>query len=219
MMCTSQKNNLYDSVINEVEKIEDWQKKLKKFSHEDFLMIRDANFDVDLMGFVHFRTQEIISDRLLRSFVNIKIAIERCYTSLEKELASPEITTVLYSKKVFNRIYEIADDLINKRERRKLYDREMNSELNESTFIAYCEKVDIEFNEYISTIIPYQEEVSIEEFKHIMDRFYAKIRSFMNVMRCELESRPSLDFSSVVMKHVYHVVLISASAVSTLKMK
>lgn len=218
-MCTSQKNNLYDSVINEVEKIEDWQKKLKKFSHEDFLMLQDRNFDVDLMGFMHFRTQEIISDRLLRSYVNIKNAIERCYTSLEKELVNPEITTVLYSREVFDKIYEIADDLINKRERRKLYDREINAELNETTFIAYCEKVDIEFNEYISTITPYQEEVSVDEFKHIMERFYTKIRSFMNVMRCELESKPSLDFSSVVMKHVYHVVLISASAVSTLKMK
>lgn len=218
-MCTSQKNNLYDSVINEVEKIEDWQKKLKKFSHEDFLMLRDANFDVDLMGFMHFRTQEIISDRLLRSFVNVKIAIDRCYTSLEKELICPENTTVLYSKDVFHKIYEITDDLINRREKRKLYDREINAELNESTFIAYCEKVDIEFNEFLSTITPYQEELSIEEFKTVMERFYSKIRSFMNVMRCELESKPSLDFSSVVMKHVYHVVLISASAVSTLKIK
>lgn len=219
MMCTSQKNNLYDSVINEVEKIEDWQKKLRKFSPEDFLMLRDAHFDVDLMGFIHFRTEEIISDRLLRSFVNVKIAIDRCYNSILKELSDPEITTVLYSKEVFEKIYDIADDLITKREKRKLYDRELNADLNKTSFIAYCEKVDIEYNAYITDIPQFKEEVSVDEFREVMEKFYSKIRSFMNVMRCELESKPSLDFSSVIMKHVYHVVLISATSVSTLKMK
>lgn len=218
-MCTSQKNNLYDSVINEVEKVEDWQHKLKKFSHEDFLMLRDANFDVDLMGFMHFRSQEIISDKLFRSFVNIKIAIDRCYASLEKELSNDECTTVLYSEEVFNRIYETADMLIIRKDKRKLYDRELNAELNKMTFISYCEKVDTEYNEFIESIKPYQQEVSKEEFKISMNRFYSKICSFMNVMRCELESKPSLDFSSVIMKHVFHVILISSSAISTLMIK
>ena len=54
MNCTTQKNNLYDSVINEMEKITEYQKKLAKYGDEELYLLDKYNYDVDLIGFIHF---------------------------------------------------------------------------------------------------------------------------------------------------------------------
>ena len=54
MICTTQKNNLYDSVINEAEKITEYQKKFSKIGEEDMILLQKYEYDVDLMMFIHF---------------------------------------------------------------------------------------------------------------------------------------------------------------------
>ena len=88
MNCTTQKNNLYDSVINEMEKITEYQKKLAKYGDEELYLLDKYNYDVDLIGFIHFHWCEIITDKMFRSFINIDQALDRCYQSIIKELNS-----------------------------------------------------------------------------------------------------------------------------------
>lgn len=215
MSCTAQKNNLYDSVINEVEKITNYVNTLDRFSTEDFTMAEMENFNVDLMGFIQFRSQEILTDKLLRSFINIQHAFERCYHSVIQEISREETTIGMYTPEYFFEIYKTIDNIMKLRTRKKLYNPDINQYMIDQSFSEYVKNCEDDFGKYLENCDFEEKIVSIQELKDATDRCYEHIARFLSVMRCELEAKPYLNNSSIVMKHVFHIILISAMTAST----
>ena len=219
MICTTQKNNLYDSVINEAEKITEYQKKFSKIGEEDMTLLQKYEYDVDLMMFIHFHCYEIITDKMFRSFVNINQAIDRCYNSILSELKLPERTYAVYSPIPFYELYRIIDDITNRRSRRKLYDPSVEKDIFELSFLEYCELKDRQSEDYIKNLDIERIVVSKELLREATNRCYKKLKDFMALMRCELEAKPYYEQTSIVMKHIFHVILVASNTAITVSIE
>lgn len=215
MNCTTQKNNLYDSVINEMEKITEYQKKLAKYGDEELYLLDKYNYDVDLIGFIHFHWCEIITDKMFRSFINIDQALDRCYQSIIKELNSREHSSASYSPVPFFELYRVIDEILDKRSRRKLYDKNTEKDIYSMSFLEYFYTKNQEVENYIADLDVESTRVSKEFLKEATDRCYKKLKDFMVYMKCELESRPYYEQTSVVIKNVAHVILMASNIAIT----
>lgn len=205
------RNNLYDTVLNEIEKIFEYERVLRKFSTEDMIDLTKTNFDVDMIGFIQVKNDDIITDKLLRSFINIKQAMNRACQSTKVELSSPDTTIVTYSQKVIDRVYSAIDEITKIRTKKKLYDTEYNKELINTSFNNWCKRAEDEFEKFVQECESSDEDlitVATEQFVPYVEESFDKIHTFLMIMMGELESHPYLKNSSIIMKHVYYVAII-----------
>lgn len=215
MNCTTQKNNLYDSVINEMEKITEYQKKIAVYGDIDLKLINKYDHDVDLIGFIHFHWCEMITDKMFRSFINIDQALDRCYKSILKDLNSRDRSSATYSPVPFFELYRTIDEILDKHSRRKLYDKNTEKDIFSMSFLEYFYAKNQEIENYIEDLDVERTIVSKEFLREATDRCYKKLKDFMLYMKCELESRPYYEETSVVIKHVAHVILMAANIAIT----
>ena len=215
MNCTTQKNNLYDSVINEMEKITEYQKKIAVYGDIDLKLINKYDHDVDLIGFIHFHWCEMITDKMFRSFINIDQALDRCYKSILKDLNSRDRSSATYSPVPFFELYRTIDEILDKHSRRKLYDKNTEKDIFSMSFLEYFYAKNQEIENYIEDLDVERTIVSKEFLREATDRCYKKLKDFMLYMKCELESRPYYEETSVVIKHVAHVILLAANIAIT----
>lgn len=212
-------NNLFDSVVNEVEKVSSYETTLNKFNQEEDKITKLANYDVDIMGFILLKNQEIMSDKLLRSFINISHAIERCYTSFHCDATLNAYSTVVYKPALFVELDRIFDSLIHIKNIHLFYDNDINKKL---ISMSYSEYISERINRTTKLIEENKDKdvtVSIDEFAVISNKLHDRLNSFMLIMRCELESKHNLSHSSIIMKRVYGLVIMIAMILGDLKVE
>ena len=213
---TIEKNNLYDSVINEIEKIAYYEKSLSRFNNDEMAIVKLSKFDVDIMGFILTKNQEILSDKILRSFVNISHAVERCYDVLKISLINDnKFTIVTYTPEVIDFVDRATNSIIQLRTFKSLYDAEMNKNMNSMSIKEYVDLQYKEFHDYIHTNDFNEITTSVEEFKNVIEKHYEEVNKFMNIMKCELESKHYLATSTTVIKHVFSIVIMTSMLVET----
>ena len=215
MNCATQKNNLYDSVINEMEKITEYHKKLATYGEDEIDLLDKYNYDVDLIMFIHFHWEEMLTDKMFRSFINIDQALDRCYQSIIKELNSKERSSASYSPVPFFELYRTIDEILDKRSRRKLYDKTTEKDIYSMSFLEYFYAKNQEVENYIDELEVEPTRVSKEFLREATDRCYKKLKDFLVYMKCELESRPYYEQTCIVNKNVAHVILMASNIAIT----
>lgn len=213
---TAHRNNLYDCVINEIEKLNEYHRVLTRFSNEDINMIEEYKNDPDLIGFIHLKSYDIITDKMFRAFVNIEHAVARTYTSIMEKLLSEDNTVVTYKKDIFLEFYSFVNQILDKVSRGKLYKKELNKILYESSFMEYIKEADITMQDVISKYSSTDSDTSSTElFVETADRCYHLINKFFGVMRTQLESKPHYNYSMVNMKHVFYITTMISDVITT----
>ena len=212
-------NNLFDSVVNEVEKVSSYETILNKFNQEEDKITKLANYDVDIMGFILLKNQEIMSDKLLRSFINISHAIERYYTSFHCDATLNAYSTVIYKPALFTELDKIFDSLIHIKNIHLFYDNDINNKLISMSY-SECVSEKINFTEKLIEENKGKDvTVSMDEFSVISNKLHERVNSFMLIMRCELESKHNLSHSSIIMKRVYRLIIMIAMILGDMKVE
>ena len=206
-------NNLYDSVINEVEKIASYENALNKFNEEEDKIGKLSGYDIDIMGFILLKNQEIMSDKLLRSFVNINHAIERSYTSCHCDLSLGDKTTVTYKPEAIKDLHKNIEGMIHLKTVRLFYDKDVNKKLDELSSTDFVADQAKNFLKFLTEPETQSVTVSTDNFVKVIDELYEDITNFMMIMRCELESKTNLYSASIVMKRVFGLTIMLAMAV------
>lgn len=213
---TEQRNNLYDCIINEIEKLNEYHRVLTRFSSEDLSMIDKYNNDTDLVGFIYMKSYDIITDKMLRAFINIEHAIDRTYTSILKELKSNKTNYVTYSDKPFFELYKEIDNVLDMVYCRKLYDNELNTDIVNKSFMDCINAADEKIRAFMSNIDE-EKNISAYKFEELADKCYKLVKNFFIVMKARIESRPYYDKTSIIMKHVFNIATIISNVITTVK--
>ena len=187
--------------------------RLNKFNEEEDKIGKLSGYDIDIMGFILLKNQEIMSDKLLRSFVNINHAIERSYTSFHCDISLGDKTTVTYKPEAIKDLHKNIEGMIHLKTVRLFYDKDVNKKLDELSFTDFVADQAKNFLKFLTEPETQSVTVSTDNFVKVIDELYEDITNFMMIMRCELESKTNLYSASIVMKRVFGLTIMLAMAV------
>lgn len=220
MEFTRERNNLYDSVINEIEKLNDYEKMFMNIPIEDGILVNDYNRNYDLIRFIQLKSYDIFTDKMFRAFVNIEHAVNRMYKSVMKELQSDKTARAIYTKEIFFDLYKEINRILNISNYGRLYSKDETSYLKNYSFMGYSEKADKDICKIIESYSEDKRETTTTEvLSEATDRCYLLIRKFFSVMRAQMESKPYYNQSTTIMKHVFYITTMISVVATTVKIE
>ena len=202
--------NLYDSIINEVEKINEYERNIidvNEFSacidqNEDDIYNKLSDSQKRALNFIRVKEFEIVSNKLLRSYFTLLYAIERQFYSVIKRCEGK--ITVTYSGVIRNYFYDQLAVFRNAKSRDIFYNT------NKSPV-----PLEVPYNEIIDwsteSMKKYVEEngdetpdvtLTVPDFEVKFNRTFEAGRSFCKVLTQEMTRMDSLKKQEMVIKYM-----------------
>jgi hypothetical protein len=210
-------SNLYDSIINEVEKICRYENEFNKLTNEELKMIEEHKRDIDLVNFIFIKKDEILTDKLLRTFVNFKVIIDRFFRLSISTISDIRVNHVKHHKMMWSYLYRDIEKVSLLKHSGKLYDIENNSDIMKISFCEYLENIEEKVSNNIDVSdIHDKSYVESEDFISQFKKAYYEIKSFMNMLEIELELHNDLRSSKIILAHSLEMLIILSITASTI---
>lgn len=210
-------SNLYDSIINEVEKICRYENEFSKLTEEELKLIEENKKDLDLINFIFIKKDEILADKLLRTFVNFKVIIDRFFRLSISAASDIKVSQIKHHKMMWNYLYRDIEKVKLLKYTGKLYDVDSNLEITKMSFCNYLESIE----EKVSSIIDVSDihDKSYVDSDEFIDQFknaYYQITAFMNQLEIELEIHNDLRSSKIIIGHLLEMMVILSISARTI---
>jgi hypothetical protein len=201
------KGNLYDSIIREIDKIADYvhinQYILKMDNDRESL----SDSSKEMFRFLMIRYEEIINDCMISSFISIHWAFKRYYNLILTKIDGiSEEKNIKISENAFEYLSELIKN-ITKEVKMRIILKDDKRELNSTLFKNLADYIEDlfekeEFNDL--------EEITISDFKLLLDKTYEDILNFLMLMKMEMERSTSVYYNGVIMKNMFYVALFAS---------
>ena len=218
MVMKSTQSNLYDSIINEVEKICRYENEFSKLTEEELKLIEDSGRDLDLMSFIFIKKDEILADKLLRAFVNFKVIIDRFFRLSISAASDIKVSQIKHHKMMWNYLYRDMEKVKLLKHSGKLYDFDSNTDIAKTSFCNYLESIEEKVSKIIEVSdIHDKSYVDSDEFISQFKKAYYEITLFMNLLEVELELHNDLRSSKIIIAHLLEMMVILSISARTIE--
>lgn len=217
MVMKSTQSNLYDSIINEVEKICRYENEFSKLTEEELKLIEENGRDLDLINFIFIKKDEILADKLLRTFVNFKVIIDRFFRLSISAASDIKVSQIKHHKMMWNYLYRDMEKVRLLKHTGKLYDFDSNADIAKTSFCNYLESIEEKVSEIIEVSdIHDKSYVDSDEFIFQFKKAYYDITLFMNLLEVELELHNDLRSSKIIIAHLLEMMVILSISARTI---
>lgn len=201
------KGNLYDSIIREIDKIADYvhiNQYILKMDNDRHSLSDSCK---EMFRFLMVRHEEIINDCMISSFISVHWAFKRYHNLILTKIDGiPEEKNIKLSENAFAYFSELIKD-ITKEVKMRIILKDDKRELNSTLFKNLADYIEDlfekeEFNDL--------EEITISDFKLLLDKTYEDILNFLMLMKMEMERSTSVYYNGVIMKNMFYVALFAS---------
>ena len=202
----SSHSNLYDSITREIVKISDYEEIDRYVLELDANCKNLCNLSKDIFKFLMVRHDEIMNDCIVRSFINIHLALKRSRKTFNDKIeSSTKDTSVQLSTESFGYIAILIDDVSKLVKMRNIKDTS-----NKINSVKFRELINFIKSEFDVNVFDNYININIDAFKTLINDTYDTIKQFMVLMRDELEHSVSSHYNITIMKNTLYVALIIA---------
>lgn len=194
-------SNLFDSIVNEVEKITHYEAMFSKLTPAEMSEVKDVNFDYDILGFMYCSNHAILTDKMLRSFVDLEYAVKRNYEESAKHAKRCDM--VRFDESLMFHVAEQAKQLITMIKRKTIYTDE---KVENASIVNFFKEED----EYYKTLTQANSRIVSmrgSEFEEVIEDVFKHIKTLFLLFRTELESKPYLRQTYFILKYTIGICL------------
>lgn len=193
--------NLFDSVANEVEKITSYELMFSRLSPSQTEEAKLLNYDDDIVGFMYCNNSAILTDKILRSFIDMEYAVKRNYEESIKQANNYSIAK--YNSSLLELIENHINRILTMIKRKQIYN---DSVIENTSVIDLFKSHDSELR---SSILGNSNcaVIASSDYADTMNKSFGRIKELFLSFRIELESKPYLRQAYFIIKHMILVCL------------